>query len=181
LNWKRIFNVSNQLSILRLILAFPICYLIMNEKEYSNFFFNFFIILAIITDYFDGWIARHFNQTTDIGKFLDPFADKVTIGLITLTMIFYRGFPMWLALLIILRDLVIVILGIYILKKHAVYVYSNLIGKWTAFFLALLLISYLYNFQSFKLPLVILSTIFLAWSSISYLRRYAALIKPDRL
>lgn len=81
-------------------------------------------VFAASTDGVDGWIARRFNQCSDFGAFIDPMADKclLLVGTLTLSLIDWGSpgwrLPLWYAVLVFLRDGVI-IGGLVILKsKH---------------------------------------------------------------
>ena len=67
----------NLLTSVRIIFAFLIFLLVSLENNYSIAFLLFF--LAGITDYFDGFLARKYNASSDIGEILDPIADKILI------------------------------------------------------------------------------------------------------
>ena len=67
----------NLLTLLRIIFAFLIFLLVSLESNYSIAFILFF--LAGITDYFDGFFARKYNASSDIGEILDPIADKILV------------------------------------------------------------------------------------------------------
>ncbi len=61
-------------------------------------------IIASLTDFIDGYIARHYNQTSDFGKFLDPLADKL-LTLAAMCMFFQWGtFPAWALMIILTRE-----------------------------------------------------------------------------
>ena len=61
-------------------------------------------IIASLTDYIDGYIARHYNQTTDFGKFLDPLADKL-LTIAAMTMFCEWGvFPAWALMIVLTRE-----------------------------------------------------------------------------
>lgn len=65
---------------------------------------------ASLSDAIDGYIARHFNQSTPLGRFLDPVADKLLLlsGVVTLSVTnWHAGLPIWFAALVIARDVVI--------------------------------------------------------------------------
>lgn len=78
-------NLSNKLTILRLILIIPFIFFFDMGLSYSNIFIVFFgrifalsiFVAAIMTDYFDGKIARETGTVTDFGKIMDPIADKL--------------------------------------------------------------------------------------------------------
>ncbi|WBL31547.1 CDP-alcohol phosphatidyltransferase family protein [Candidatus Phytoplasma sacchari] len=89
---KNIIKISaNLLTIFRIILVFfmlPFLYFQFNFKNLSSynysinnfkFYFGMIFILAIFTDYLDGFIARKFKQQTIFGKFFDPIADKLLV------------------------------------------------------------------------------------------------------
>ena len=63
------------------------------------------------TDFFDGWIARRFDQVSELGKLLDPLADRVFIGALVVALVATDVLPLWVALVIIGRD--VLILGLY--------------------------------------------------------------------
>ena len=75
-------NIPNGLSILRILLVpvFVVLYLKGIEPGREAFQYWSFVVLAVsgLTDCFDGMIARKYNQITDLGKILDPVADKMT-------------------------------------------------------------------------------------------------------
>lgn len=80
-------------------------------------------IAAAASDGIDGWIARHFNQISKFGAFIDPIADKALLltGVITLSLVNWGeddwGLPLWFAAIVILRDCII-LGGIKILWKN---------------------------------------------------------------
>ncbi len=80
-------------------------------------------VFAAATDGVDGWIARHFNQCSKFGAFIDPIADKALLltGVVTLSLVDWGSpgwrLPLWFAALVILRDCII-IGGIRILWNH---------------------------------------------------------------
>ena len=65
--------------------------------------------LAIVSDLLDGYIARRLNQQSDLGKILDPIADKLVIGVVILALILSNPkFPLWAFAIVIIRDCLIV-------------------------------------------------------------------------
>ena len=77
-------------------------------------------ILASITDYLDGYIARHYNQVTDFGKFLDPLADKLlTIAAMTLYCE-WGVFPAWALMIVLTREFAVTGLRLIAVQKGTV-------------------------------------------------------------
>lgn len=121
-------NIPNLLSIIRLILVPVFTY----EFVVCDDFFTAGILLVIsgITDCLDGFIARKFNMITNLGKILDPLADKLT-QVMTVFCLAMKDYPiMWyLFAFLIAKDLVLLLGGIFIYKKKESVVSSNWFGK----------------------------------------------------
>ena len=71
LTWLRIVLIP--------LLIFVIYFPIGLNQFYINLFATIIFVLAAITDWFDGWLARRWNQTSSFGEFLDPVADKLMV------------------------------------------------------------------------------------------------------
>ncbi len=116
MNNQHIFNIPNILAFIRLLLA-PVMFLFLVNQDaavfegihasWLNYFAAFIFVVASATDFFDGYIARTFNQITTLGKILDPLADKM------LTLAGFLGLMMlgsaspWAIFLILTRELFI--------------------------------------------------------------------------
>jgi len=105
------------------------------------------ISLAGITDGLDGILARRLGQITPLGIALDPIADKIFAGALVILLVIFRQFPIWLASVIVGRDLIILLAGLILLKDKEVVIPSNLTGKYTFAALVVLLLSYVMRFD----------------------------------
>lgn len=77
-------------------------------------------ILASVTDYVDGYIARHYHQVTDFGKFLDPLADKL-LTIAAMTMFCEWGvFPAWALMIVLTREFAVTGLRLVAVQKGTV-------------------------------------------------------------
>lgn len=97
-------NTANKLTLTRIAMI-PLFLVVL----YLGFPFNQYIALAIfvlasVTDFIDGYIARHYNQVTDFGKFMDPLADKLLVMAAMLWFVEVGRFPAWALLLVITRE-----------------------------------------------------------------------------
>ncbi|BAF71765.1 CDP-diacylglycerol--glycerol-3-phosphate 3-phosphatidyltransferase [Sulfurovum sp. NBC37-1] len=113
---SQIFNIPNILAFIRLLLA-PLMFLFLVNQDASifegidrswlNYFAAFIFVVASATDFFDGYIARTFNQVTVLGAILDPLADKMLTlaGFLGLMMLDWAS-P-WAIFLILTRELFI--------------------------------------------------------------------------
>ncbi len=129
INFKEFFYIANLLSLLRLLLIIPIAYFIRFETPFAH---NMVIILTLIaasTDFLDGYFSRKLNQVTDLGKILDPLADKIDLGVGLILLVIYRDFPLPVAVFLIYRDILIVILGAVSAKKLGHPTPANFWGK----------------------------------------------------
>lgn len=64
-------------------------------------------IVASVTDFVDGYIARHYNQTSDFGKFLDPLADKLLVISAMLIFCQWNRMPAWVVMVVLAREFAI--------------------------------------------------------------------------
>lgn len=105
-------NLPNKLTVIRLILAIPFIYFLQESANvhYSNQYrYIAFIvfIFASLTDWLDGYIARKYNLITDLGKIMDPLADKILV--ISALVIFVKldYIPPWMSIVVIAREFLI--------------------------------------------------------------------------
>jgi CDP-diacylglycerol--glycerol-3-phosphate 3-phosphatidyltransferase len=105
--------LPNQLTILRIILTPVFFYFFLSDDPaFIQISLGIFLIAAL-TDWYDGWLARKFNYITEWGKFWDPLADKILTSVAFLGFVFVGLLPLWMVLLIIIRDLIVTLLRVY--------------------------------------------------------------------
>ncbi len=129
------------------------------------------VALGIVTDVLDGVLARKLNQISELGKLLDPLSDKISVAILVIALAFYRGFPWWAVGLIVGRDLLILIGGIFAVKLRKPIPTSNLFGKLTALVWTLLILSYLMPYPALRLVLLSLAVGMTPISLVFYLMR----------
>ncbi|CAN5439192.1 CDP-alcohol phosphatidyltransferase family protein [soil metagenome] len=172
---KDLFNISNLLSILRVILLFPVCYLIIYEFDDRNTLIISILILMYITDLLDGFLARKLNQVTESGKVLDPLADKISMVVIATILAATGRIPLWFYIVIVLRDLVILAGGIYLKNKRNITLMSNIPGKLAVFSIGLVILFTIFNtelLRSINSYLILVSLILIIYSSYIYFIRF---------
>lgn len=103
---NEIKKLPNLLSISRILLTPIIVTLIFLGGHYTTTALIIFTIAAI-TDYLDGYLARKYNMQTRLGAFLDPFADKILVPTTLLAFYLIGTIPLWMLLVIVLRDILI--------------------------------------------------------------------------
>jgi len=160
------FTISNLLSFLRIFLAIPIYLYIAND---NTEILLIIIFIAIVTDILDGYFARKLNQITELGKILDPFADKVCTTTAFIALTIYQDFPFWITTLIIGRDIFILSGSLYILKKAKTVAPSNIPGKVTVFFISVLALVSIVNLSDLFWPVTILVILSIIVSAYNYI------------
>ncbi len=179
-----IYNISNLLSFLRLLSAIPLWFLLSESKNYNTLYIILVISLfALVSDFLDGFFARKFKQITEVGKIIDPIADKVVTGVVVIKLFLLKEIPEYLFYMIIGRDIIIFLGGIFLSTKIGKVLPSNMIGKITVCVLALLLLMIILNFDKSGLVFqaVFFSTLILIIVSfIAYLFRAFEFIKKKK-
>jgi CDP-diacylglycerol--glycerol-3-phosphate 3-phosphatidyltransferase len=119
----------NLLSLLRVVLVWPVVLCLKADNPRANLVLAGLVVAMTITDFLDGWLSRRLNQVTELGKLLDPLADKIAMVAGLAALIIYRRFPLPLVVVLVYRDLVILVLGLWMARRDKV-PESNWWGKW---------------------------------------------------
>ena len=117
-NKKDLFTIPNIIGYVRILLIPLFCWVYIHAETKSDYLFATGIVLfSSFTDLFDGMIARKFHQVTELGKILDPVADKLTHAAMALCLI--TRYPlMWaLAALMAVKEGYMAFMGLKYLKK----------------------------------------------------------------
>ncbi len=144
-------------------------------------------VVAAISDFLDGYVAKKFNQETKLGEFLDPVADKVllTAAILTLSLPVGLGdlrFPFWFPIIIITRDIVILIgTTIVFMMLGRVNIKPSFTGKVTTFFQMSCVIGTLLNLplQFIKFFLIPATVILTLASCMQYVIRALHLVNEE--
>ncbi|MDR2587747.1 MAG: CDP-alcohol phosphatidyltransferase family protein [Coriobacteriales bacterium] len=108
---KRVFTIPNFLSLIRLFLL-PVFFVLL--VQYENNVMAFIVLLvASLTDLVDGHIARATHSVSRLGQLLDPFVDRVFIVVGVIAIFVAERIPLWMLLLLLVRDGCMLILTIY--------------------------------------------------------------------
>jgi CDP-diacylglycerol--glycerol-3-phosphate 3-phosphatidyltransferase len=100
----RQLNVPNALTLLRIFLVPVLVTMILTRFEGKQWLCVGVFLLASLTDFVDGWLARRWRQVTPMGKLLDPMADKLLIAGAFISLIEVGGVPAWMVVVIIARE-----------------------------------------------------------------------------
>lgn len=140
--------LPNQLTVLRIILTPVFLILFLSEDPLLIQISIGVFIIAAITDWYDGWLARKFNYITEWGKFLDPLADKILTSTAFIAFVILNVLDLWMVLLIIIRDIIVTTLRLFA-EQRKISFKTSYTAKWKTFlqmfFLYYLLVVYTAN------------------------------------
>jgi CDP-diacylglycerol--glycerol-3-phosphate 3-phosphatidyltransferase len=85
-------------------------------------------VIASVTDFFDGYIARKYQMITTMGKFLDPIADKIIVNTAMILLIPIGRIPAWIVAITIIRDLIVDVIR-SIASSEGIYIQASRLGK----------------------------------------------------
>jgi len=112
---RRVLTVPNGISFARILLIPVFVLLLLHHGSETA---GLLLLGGVVsTDWVDGVIARRTGQVSELGKLLDPVADRLAIAAALVTLVVRDAFPLWAALLILVRDAVILVAGLYLLSK----------------------------------------------------------------
>ena len=97
-------NTANKLTMLRVIMIPAFLLVLYLGIPFANYIALAIFIVASLTDWLDGYIARNCNQTTDFGKFMDPLADKCLVIAAMLWFVEIGQMPAWALLIVVVRE-----------------------------------------------------------------------------
>lgn len=170
-----IFTMSNCVSFLRVPISFLVIYLHWITGQTVTPFIIGLILFTAFTDMIDGWLARKLDQVTELGKTMDPVADKLSAFLLFLYTVYLGWIPLTFFIFGIFRDILIMIGSLIIKIKRNKVAMSIMSGKISVNVLALYWIAVFFsNGQShFSHQLLMwLSVILMTYSFFDYVVRF---------
>jgi cardiolipin synthase (CMP-forming) len=127
----RILTAANVITSLRILLI-PVFVALIVDPDRSKAGLVLFG-LVVTTDWIDGWVARRTDQVSDVGKLLDPVADRLAIAAGLIALMVRGAFPGWAGILILIRDAIVLLVGGYVLFGRRIKLEVRWIGKVATF------------------------------------------------
>lgn len=175
---------ANIITLLRILLVPIFLVILLTEMENKEIIAFIVFLIASISDAFDGYIARKFDQVTDLGKFLDPIADKLLISAALIALVSLNEIETWAASVIILREIFMTAFRFYFYMKEASFSASKIAKNKTLFQIIAISIfiiykklpypEYLYRIGTIILYIAVFLTVY---SAIEYIIKYSKSIK----
>lgn len=171
-NKKDVFSIPNILGYFRILLIPVFCYLYINAETNQDYYIaSGVVLLSSLTDLIDGKIARHFNMITELGKVLDPVADKLTH--LALAFCLATKYPMMWLLIVLMaaKEGYMGVMGLKYLREGKMMDGAEWFGKvCTALLFVVLLILFLIPDLSLVIAnvLIVVSMLFMIFTLVMY-------------
>jgi len=152
------------------------------DRNYITWQMSFFAVV-MLSDFFDGMLARKLNQVTELGQLLDPVADKICLLILGSSLIYYKGLPWWILAIIIVREIFVVVSALFLFYRRDIEVAPNIFGKIGIALMALTAVFYIINLETsiYSLELkkltAIASLVFYITGSVLYVKTYSVYCK----
>ncbi|MCX8051393.1 MAG: CDP-alcohol phosphatidyltransferase family protein [Chlorobi bacterium] len=172
-------HVPNLVSAARLLLVVPLVWAISTDRATLALVLG---VVALASDALDGIIARRYGVESELGRILDPLADKVLAAAVALALLVRQALPSWYVVAIVARD-VLIVAGSVVLRPRIGHVPPSLpIGKAAATSIGIVLLAAIAGVPRAAIEwLALASTVLLAWSLAVYAARLRQLVRRDRL
>jgi CDP-diacylglycerol--glycerol-3-phosphate 3-phosphatidyltransferase len=185
--------LPNLLSLFRIAMVPVVVVLLLSTEPGPRMVAGLIFVVACITDYLDGWLARRRKTTSALGQFLDPLADKLLVAAVLIMLVaapLEPRLPAWMAVVIVLREIAITGLrGIASQQGHAMP--AQELGKYKMIFqifaLTGLLVHYSYalpgtgaviDFHAAGMRFIWIALVVAIWSAVDY---YVRVLRELRL
>ena len=193
-DWAYLFTVPNILCYFRIALIVPMLWFFfkarsMDYAEEYTISAAACLVLSGLSDFFDGLLARKLNQVTELGKMLDPVADKLTLFAVGICIVFIEPLLIPVMSLLILKDFLMLIGATYMLKNHVKPCASKWYGKVGTFlFYVSVGLIVLFNlilgmgeeFRIYAIVLLTITAVMMVYSLIRYFMFFRDIMKAEK-
>ena len=179
---KKILSHPNSLTLFRVAAIPVIVVLMLFTNRFCTFLAALVFSAAAITDFFDGFIARRRGMESELGKIMDPLADKLLISSAFIMLVSHNWAPAWVVCIIIGREIAVTGLR-NIIASEGQDVSASMLGKYKTGFQIASIIPLLINYEYFQIDFHLIgyvllwgALIFSIWSGADYFIRFRKLI-----
>ncbi len=162
------WNIPNFLTLLRILLLFPTLFFIFEEEYLTAFVF---FSISCLTDFLDGFLARHLNSKTSLGEIADPIADKVFTSSVLIAMLYRHLFDPISVIVIIGREELVTGMRVFAATKKKV-ISAKTLGKLKTTLIMLSIGFALLSYRALGEALLIVSAAVAVYSAFIYFLDY---------
>ena len=173
----------NSLTLFRILAVPVIVILLLYPNRLCTFLAAIIFSAAAITDYLDGYLARRRGLVTDLGRVMDPVADKLLVSCSFIMLASLQWIPAWMVCIIIGREIAVTGLRNIIAKKGED-ISATWLGKYKTGFQIAAIIPLIFHYQYFGINLNAIGNVFLigaliftVWSGVDYFVRFRRLLE----
>lgn len=176
-------NIPNILTLARIVAIPIIVFLLIADSEGSipkdrSVAAFFIFVCAAVTDLFDGFLARKYHMITDLGKLMDPLADKLLLCAAIIMLIPVARVSAWMAVIIIAREIGVTALR-GLAATEGVIIAASSLGKWKTLLLNVGVAMLILHYPTFRLPvheigfgILAAGVVLTTWSGLDYFFRF---------
>lgn len=178
-------NLPNVLTLARMVAIPAVVLLLLPDANRSippNRSLAAFLIFvsAAVTDLFDGYIARRYHMITDMGKLLDPLADKLLVCAAMIMLIPPARVPAWMAVIVVAREIGVTALR-GLASTEGMVIAASALGKWKTLLLNIGVATLILHYPPFGLPIPVhqlgigvlaVGLVLTTWSGLDYFFRF---------
>ena len=178
---KKIFTIPNLLSFLRLCLIPAIVWFYLGRQ--NSFAAGSLLLFSGGTDVLDGFIARRFHMVSDVGKILDPAADKLTQAAVLFCLVFRFPFMALPLTILVIRDVCIAVLSALLIKYAGIVPQAVWHGKAATFLLYGTMLFHVFwpaMPSVYSMILIIASSLMISVSFVLYMMKNIPLLRNNR-
>jgi CDP-diacylglycerol---glycerol-3-phosphate 3-phosphatidyltransferase len=172
-------NISNALTVSRIFMVPVIAILLIHDDLIQSVIAAAIFSVAMITDYLDGYFARKYHQESDLGKLLDPLADKFLILTVMIMLIPLQRIETWMVAVIVARELAVTGLRSIAAEKNII-IPADWLGKYKTAFQCTAIVPLLVHYPILGLQFQLagdffmwIALFFTLWSGTEYFINYA--------
>ncbi|SDC61794.1 MULTISPECIES: CDP-diacylglycerol--glycerol-3-phosphate 3-phosphatidyltransferase [unclassified Candidatus Frackibacter] len=148
-------NIANRLTFSRILFIPIFLFAFFVQFKYHLLIAGIIFFLSGLTDLFDGYIARTYNQVSELGRLLDPLADKLTMIAVFIALAVNQLIPIWILIVVITREFIILFGAILVYLNKADIISPSKFGKYATFFLYVTAFAYIIKWRLFQYATVL--------------------------
>lgn len=148
-------NLPNKITFIRVLLVPVFILMFYINIPHNQLYAGIIFIIAALTDTLDGYLARKYSLVTNLGKFIDPLADKLLVSAALILLVEVGTIPAWVVIIIIAREFTITGFRI-IAASEGVTIAASSLGKFKTITQLIAIILLLFNnmfFEQFNIPM----------------------------